>query len=149
MGEFPIYSNGKTKSRSPGLSVHKLSLSDHDDKPTVLHYNLLYPLFSGQQKKPELDQEKSSMEEEGTLCKGSLIHTAHDDVSTDEVSSDPWDGNAADDLSNAPTGPVAHNKSKGQNLTAKGFVIMSQDVQGLTNGWKMFPAAWGDLKTIM
>ena len=59
------------------------------------------------------------------MYKESLIYTEHEDVSDNEVSSTPWDGNAIDD---APTGPAAHSKIKGQNLTAKGFVIMTQGV---------------------
>ena len=85
---------------------------------------------------PEYDQKKSSMEQEKTLHKGSLTLTKHDSVSDDELSSNTWDGNAADDMSNAPTGPVTHSKSKHQNLTAEDFIIMSYGVSWLTNGWK-------------
>ena len=46
------------------------------------------------------------MGQEDTLHKGTLTHTKHDDVSDDEVSSTPWDVNAADDMSNALTCPV-------------------------------------------
>ena len=45
------------------------------------------------------------MEQEDTLHKGTSTHTEHD-VSDDEASSTPWNGNAADDTSNAPTGPA-------------------------------------------
>ena len=44
------------------------------------------------------------MEQEGTLYKGLSTNTKHDDVSNCEVSSTPWDGNDADDTSNAATG---------------------------------------------
>ena len=49
------------------------------------------------------------MEQEDTLCKGSLTHAEHDDVSDDEVSSTPWDGHAADNINNAATGAVTHS----------------------------------------
>ena len=52
------------------------------------------------------------MEQEYTLYKGFLMHTEHDDVSNDEFSSNPWNGNAVDDASNASTVPVTHSKSK-------------------------------------
>ena len=76
------------------------------------------------------------MEQEDTLHKGSSTHNEHYDVSDDEVSNTPWDGNAADYMSNVSTGPVTCSMSKGQNITVKGFVIMSQSVYWLTNGWK-------------
>ena len=78
---------------------------------------------------------KSAMEEEDTLHKGTSTHTEHDNVSDDEVGGTPWDGNAADYMSNASTCPVTCSKSKDQNLTAQGFVIMSQGVNWLTNSW--------------
>ena len=78
------------------------------------------------------------MEQEDTLLKGSITHAKHDDVSDDEFISTPWDGNASDDMCNAPTGPVTHRRSKGQNVVAKGFVIMLQGVSWLTNGWRIF-----------
>ena len=64
-----------------------------------------------------------------------LTHTEHD-ISDGEVNSPPWDGNASHDMSNAPTGPVTHSKSKGQNLTAKDFVIMSQGINWSPDSWK-------------
>ena len=107
----------------------------------------LFMLLSVQQDKPELDQEKSSMKQKDTLQKGSSVHTEHDDVSYDDVSSTPWDGNAEDDISNAPTGPVTHSESKGQNIISKGFVIMSQGVDWLTTIKRMFPAGLERSKT--
>ena len=68
------------------------------------------------------------MECEDTLYKGSVTQTEHDD----EISSTPWDGNAAEYMSNASAGPVTCSKSKGQNLFAKCFVIMSQGVNWVT-----------------
>ena len=76
------------------------------------------------------------MEKEDTLCKRTLTLSKHDDVSDDELSSTPLDGNAADNMSNAPAGSVTCSNSKGWNLTAKGFVIMSQGVNWLTDSWK-------------
>ena len=118
------------------LPVHKVRLSECDDIPMVLHCNLWFPLLSVQQNKPELDQKESWMEQDDTLCKGTLTHTEHDNVSNDEVNSTQLDGNAADDMSSVPTGPVIHSKSKGQNLTVECFVIMSQGVNWLTDSWK-------------
>ena len=71
-----------------------------------------------------------------TLCTESSSYNKHDEFSEAEVSSSPWDRNAAYDMSNVPTGPVTHSKSKGQNLTAEGFVIMSEGVNWLMDGWK-------------
>ena len=48
-------------------------------------------------------------------------HTEHDSVSDDEVNSTPQDGKAEGDVRNTPTCHITHSKSKGQNLTAKGF----------------------------
>ena len=90
----------------------------------------IIPLLSVQQNKPEPEHEESTMEQENTLPKGTLAYTEHNDASDDEVSSTQCDGNAAYDMSNAPTGQVTHSMSKGQNLTAKCFAIMSQGVNG-------------------
>ena len=89
------------------------------------------------------------MEQEDTSCRGTLALSKHDDVSDDEVSSILWDGNTVDDMSNGPTGPVTCSKSKGQNLTAKCFVILSQGANCLPTVGRMFPASSEDLKTIM
>ena len=51
-----------------------------------------------------------------------------------KLSGTPWEGNAMDNESNAPTGPVTPSRSKDQNSTLKGFIIMSQSVNRLTNG---------------
>ena len=87
MGEFPKCTDGKKL--YPDFPVYKVILSECDAKPSVLHYTLLFPLLSAQQNRQERDQEKSSMEQEDTLYKGSLTHTDHDDVSDDEVSCTP------------------------------------------------------------
>ena len=76
------------------------------------------------------------MEEEDTLYKGSLTHIEDADVSDNNVSSTPWDGNDADTVSNASTGPITCSKSKGQNLTAERFFIISYGVSWLTDSWK-------------
>ena len=41
--------------------MYKVRLSEHDDKPSILHHNLLVSLISVQKNKPELDQEESSI----------------------------------------------------------------------------------------
>ena len=91
--------------------MYKVRLSKCDNESGVLHHNLLFLLLIGQQNKPELDQEKSLMEQEDTLYKVSLAHTEHDVISDDEVSSTPWDGNAVDGISNVPIGSVTYSKS--------------------------------------
>ena len=58
----------------PDLPVYKVTLSECDDKPRVLHCNL-FPLLRVQQNKPEPDQEESPLEQEDTLHKGTLTHT--------------------------------------------------------------------------
>ena len=73
------------------------------------------------------------MDQENASHKGSSMHIKHDVFSDDEVSSIPWDGNAAADMNNASTGPFTHSNIKGQNVITKGFVIMSQGVNWLTN----------------
>ena len=75
------------------------------------------------------------MEHDNTMQR-IFMHTENDDISDDEFSSLPWDGNAAGDVSNAPTGPFTHSKHICHKLTAKGFVIMFQGINWLINGWK-------------
>ena len=133
----------------PDLPVYKMRLTEHDNKPRVLNQSLLLPLLTVQQNKPELDEEKSSMGQEDTVCKVSLTHSKHDDDSVDKGSGSPWYGNAANDMSNAPAGPVTSSKSKGHSLTAKDFINTSQGVNWLTNSWKMFPAGLEDLSPVM
>ena len=78
-----------------------------------------------------------------------MTHTEHDDVSDDKVSSTPCEENAADDMSNASSGPVTHSKSRGEALTAKGFVIMVQDVNWLTDSWKNVSSWFGRYQSVM
>ena len=86
--------------------------------PRVWHCSLLFPLQCPA-RQAELDQEKSSTEQEDTLHKGPSPDIEHDGVSNDEVRTTPLDGNAADDMSNTAIGPVNYSKSKGQNSTAQ------------------------------
>ena len=75
------------------------------------------------------------MEHKDTLNKKFLTHT-NDDLSDDEVSSNPLDANATDDTRNAPTSPVTHSRNKLGNLIAKGFVIMSHGINRFIKSWK-------------
>ena len=87
------------------------------------------------------------MEQEDSLPKRSSTHTEHEYVSEDEISGTSWDGNAKNDESNVPTGPVTHSMNKGWNVTAKGFVTMSQGVNCLSNCWKNVSSWFGRSKT--
>ena len=73
----------------PDVPVYKVRSSEHGDKPRVRNQSLLVPLLSVQKNKPEVDQEKSSMEQKDALCKGNLTCTEHDDISDDEISGTP------------------------------------------------------------
>ena len=59
----------------PNLPAYKDRLSEHDDKPRDLDCNLLFPLISVQQKKPEHVQEESSMEDDHAICKPHMSET--------------------------------------------------------------------------
>ena len=80
----------------PYLPVYKGRLSECDDKPTILHCNLLFPLLSVQQNKPESEYKNLQWNRR-------TLYAEHDDANDDEISSTSRDGYAADDTSSKPT----------------------------------------------